>query len=89
MTTVAEVFAGRLRLARIEARISQEECAFRAEMHRTQISLVESAARMPRLETFVRLAGAVEVEPGELLGPIRWRPGVHTLGSFDLGEEDG
>jgi hypothetical protein len=40
------------------------------------------------LETFVRLAGAVEQTPGELLGPIRWTPGVRTPGVLYLGEDD-
>lgn len=88
--TFKEAFGQRLIAARFECgRISQEALAERAEIHRTQISLFETGQRMPMLETFVRLAGAVEQTPGELLGPIRWVPGVRTPGVFDLGTEEG
>jgi len=87
--TFKEAFGGRLIVARFEyGRISQEALAERAEIHRTQISMFETGQRMPMLETFVRLAGAVEQTPGELLGPIRWTPGVRASGVFDFGEDD-
>jgi transcriptional regulator with XRE-family HTH domain len=85
--TLAEGFAERLRVERAKARMSQEECARRAEVNRTQISVLESGKRLPRLETLLKLAGALEVEPGVLIGPARWRPGIHEYGSFDFGEE--
>jgi transcriptional regulator with XRE-family HTH domain len=86
--TLADAFAERLRLARKAAGISQEELAFRAEIHRTQVSLMESGQRLPRLETFVKLAGAVGLGASELLGPIRWDPGVRTAGALILGEDE-
>jgi len=90
VTTFKHAFGQRLVVARFNyGRISQEALAERAEVHRTQISLFETGARQPKPETFVRLAGALEQSPGELLGPIRWTPGVRALGSFDLGEIDG
>jgi transcriptional regulator with XRE-family HTH domain len=86
--TFKEAFGERLLVARFNCgRISQEAMAERAEMHRTQISLIETGQRMPLLETFVRLAGAVEQTPGQLLGPIRWVPGLRAPGSFYLGED--
>jgi transcriptional regulator with XRE-family HTH domain len=87
--TFKEAFGGRLVVARFNCgRISQEALAERAEIHRTQISTFETGQRMPMLETFVRLAGAVEQTPGELLGPIRWTPGVRTPGVFTFGAEE-
>lgn len=86
MTTVPEAFGERLIVARFEhGRISQEALAERAEVHRTQISLYETGRREPLLGTFVKLAGALGMEPAELLGPIRWAPGLRTPGVFDLG----
>jgi transcriptional regulator with XRE-family HTH domain len=82
--TFKEAFGERLLVARFNLRLSQEACAERAGVHRTQISLIETGQRMPLLETFVRLAGAVGQSPAELLGPIRWVPG--SPGHFDLGE---
>jgi transcriptional regulator with XRE-family HTH domain len=86
--TFKEAFGERLIVARFNyGRISQEATAERAGIHRTQISLIETGQRMPLLETFVRLAGAVDLAPAELLGPIRWVPGADGHGHFDLGEE--
>jgi len=84
--TFKEAFGGRLIVARFDyGRISQEALAERAGIHRTQISMFETGQRMPLLETFVRLAGAVDQTPCELLGPIRWVPG--SPGCFHLGDE--
>lgn len=54
--------------------MSQEVVAERAEIHRTQISLLEGGRRQPLMETLLRLAGALEV-PGEmLLEGVAWKP---------------
>jgi transcriptional regulator with XRE-family HTH domain len=85
--TFKEAFGERLIVARFNyGRISQEALAERAGTHRTQISVIETGRRMPMLETFVRIAGAVEQAPGELLGPIRWMPG--SPGAFYFGDDD-
>jgi transcriptional regulator with XRE-family HTH domain len=87
--TFKQAFGERLVVARFNCgRLSQEALAERAEIHRTQISLFETGQRMPKLETFVRLAGAVEQTPGELLGPIRWVPGTRSPGFLLLGEDE-
>jgi transcriptional regulator with XRE-family HTH domain len=46
--------------------MSQEELANRAQLHRTEISLIERGLREPRLRQIVKLAGSLEVEVGEL-----------------------
>jgi transcriptional regulator with XRE-family HTH domain len=46
---------------------SQEALAFRAEVHRTEISLLERGKRDPGVNMTLRLAGALGVDPGELL----------------------
>jgi transcriptional regulator with XRE-family HTH domain len=84
--TFKQAFGDRLVVARFEhGRISQEALAERAGIHRTQISAFETGQRMPLLETFVRLCGALDREPADLLGPIRWNPG--SPGYFYLGED--
>ena len=47
--------------------VSQEELAFRANLHRTYISGVERGVRNPTVVTLGRLAQALQVEPEELL----------------------
>lgn len=77
-----ERVAENLRIARKHADLSQEEVGVRASLHRTEISLLERATRLPRVDTLVKLAGALGVEPGELLNGIAWEPGETRPGSF-------
>ena len=65
-----ERFARNLREHRQRAGLSQERLGFRANLHRTEISLLERGAREPRLSTIVRLARALGVEPSDLLDGI-------------------
>jgi transcriptional regulator with XRE-family HTH domain len=67
-------FASNLRRLRAAADLSQEGLAFRAGMHRTQISLLESGERMPRVETLIKLAAGVGATPNDLLEGIDWDP---------------
>ncbi len=66
-------FAGNLIVARGRLDLGQDEIAERSGLHRTQISLLERGLRQPRVDTIVRLAGAVEVKPCELLAGMAWR----------------
>lgn len=52
--------------------LSQQSAADRAGLHRTHVALVEAGQRLPRLDTIVKLAGAVEVEPCALLMGMAW-----------------
>ncbi len=56
-----------LRRIRNERGYSQEALAFRAEVHRTEVSLLERGKRDPGVNMTLRLAGALGVRPGELL----------------------
>jgi transcriptional regulator with XRE-family HTH domain len=63
-----------LRRIRKERGYSQEELAFRAEVHRTEISLLERGKRDPGVNMTLRLTGALGVAPGELLGGATFVP---------------
>ena len=63
-------FAANLRSAREAASLSQEALADAANMHRTEISLLERSGREPRLMTIVRLARALDRQPATLLEGI-------------------
>ena len=67
---VSERFAANLRRFRQAAGISQEELAFAAEIHRTQVSFIEGGHRMPRLDTLVKLAGALGVTANDLVDGV-------------------
>lgn len=83
--TVAAQFGRRLRACRIRTYVTQEELAERAGLHRTAISLLERGARMPRVDTLLRLAAALEVEPADILAgvyvqlPERMSTSIETL----------
>ena len=71
---IAQRFAKNLIRYRKRAGITQEELAWRASIHRTQIGLIERGRRSPRLSTLVKLAGALSVPPDRLLEGISWEP---------------
>jgi transcriptional regulator with XRE-family HTH domain len=73
--TVAERFGANLLRCRRRVRLSQEQTALRASLHRTEIGLLEHGERLPKIDTLMKLAGALEVAPAELLAGIEWLPG--------------
>lgn len=86
-------FAANLRRLREAAGLTQEELSFRAAIHRTQISLLENGARLPRFETLIKLAGALDATPNDLTDGITWEPVVAITGGLSVtppeGGEDG
>lgn len=81
-------FGENLRRSRPLMDLSQEELGQRASLHRTEIGKLECGHRLPRLDTIVKLAGGLEIAPGDLLVRMRWWPGRPSeLGSFDLAYE--
>jgi transcriptional regulator with XRE-family HTH domain len=64
----------RIRRRRRFIDMTQEELAFRSEVHRTQFSLIENGRRMPRLDTLIRIGTALDLSPCQLLEGIRWEP---------------
>ena len=75
-------FAENLRRCRKGADLSQEQLGLRSSLHRTAIGLLERGARMPRIDTLVKLAAALEIPPGELIEGIAWTPGDARPGEF-------
>ncbi|ANF31468.1 hypothetical protein A0130_07125 [Leifsonia xyli] len=63
----AEVFGRRVREARIALGLSQEDIAGLADMHVTNYGRVERGEANSELHTIVRLATALNVDPGELM----------------------
>lgn len=84
---VAERFGRNLVRARERAGMTQQEVGSRASLDRSQLGVMERGERLPRIDTLIRLAGALEVSVDELLAGIVWRPGRRLPGSW--GESDG
>jgi transcriptional regulator with XRE-family HTH domain len=83
---VASRFGENLLRCRKRANLSQDELGIRASLHRADISLLERGIEMPRVDTLLKLAGALSISPSELVEGIDWTPG--TSGSFSVAERD-
>jgi XRE family transcriptional regulator, regulator of sulfur utilization len=80
--SIARQFGDNLSRLRERTGITQEDLAFRASLHRTEIGLLERGGRIPKIDTLAKLAGALEVEPGALFDGIKWESGKVRLGRF-------
>lgn len=70
---------------RERANLSQEELAFRASLHRTEISQLERGMRLPRIDTLLKLSGGLGMAPEALLDGMAWNAGQITPGGFSVG----
>lgn len=81
----AERLGRNLFMARRRAGFSQEELGVLACLHRTEIGFIEGGRRLPRVDTLVKLASALDVRAEELLDGIEWtipapsRPGAFAV----------
>jgi len=80
---LAERFGKNLRRARKAAGMSQEAVAIRASVHRTEVGLLERGERTPRIDTALKMAGAVGVPLADLVDGIAWTPGETQRGQFE------
>jgi transcriptional regulator with XRE-family HTH domain len=72
--SVAKGFGEKLRKAREEAQLSQEELAYLGGVNRTLVGQLELGRHSPRLDTVIKLAGALGIEPCQLISDVRWTP---------------
>jgi len=79
---VAQRFGDNLRRVRRRKGLSQDELAARASLHRTEIGMLENGQRVARITTMIQLAGAMNVDPAELIAGIGWTPGGVLGGNF-------
>ena len=83
---VATRFGRNLHRCRRRAAMSQEELGALAALHRTEIGMLENGTRLARVDTLMKIAGALAVSPTELLEGIDWIPGNSSDGSFSISE---
>lgn len=81
---VAIRFGKNLARARRRAALSQEELANRASLHRTEVGMLEHGQRVARIDTVIKLSGAMAIEPGDLLDGIHWTPSDVSGGGFSF-----
>lgn len=85
MMEVAQRFGENLRRLRKGAGISQEELGLRCSLHRTEIGLLERGARIPRIDTLIKIASGLGVRIDcALFDGIGWTPATVETGSFRI-----
>ena len=67
-------FGERVRSLRLERELTQEQLAAMAGMHFSAIGHIERASRSSTLETVLKLAQALQVQPRELVPDINLQP---------------
>ena len=67
LNETTRVFGERVRARRLELGLSQEAAAVRCGIHWTQLGKVERGQRSLRLETIVKIAGGLGIDPGKLV----------------------
>src|SRR5215212_1707437 len=83
---VAVRFGRNLFRCRRRAAMSQEELGALASLHRTEIGMLEQGTRLARVDTLMKLAGALSISPLELLDGIHWTPGSSASGNFTISD---
>ena len=82
---VAQRFGENLRRLRKGAGVSQEELGLRCSLHRTEIGLLERGARVPRIDTLIKIASGLGVRIDcKLLDGISWNPATTEAGGFKI-----
>jgi transcriptional regulator with XRE-family HTH domain len=82
MDDLSRRLASNLKRLRKAEGLSQEELAARASLHRTEIGLLERGIRKPRLDSLLKLAGALGTDANALVEGIHWVPVAPRRGAF-------
>jgi transcriptional regulator with XRE-family HTH domain len=75
-------FGPNLRRWRTERGYSQEKLAQLADLHRTEIGLLERGEREPKLGIITKLAGALAISPTALFEGLEFVPSEDGQGHF-------
>lgn len=86
---IATRFGQNLARCRRQAGFSQEELGVLSSLHRTEIGMLERGVRLARIDTLIKLAGAMEIPPGDLLEGLDWLPAGPRVGRFRVSEDVG
>lgn len=66
MSVIAEKVGARIKMLRVERRLTQEQLAFEADMHPAYIGQIERGEKSPTLDTLEKIVKALDVEFSEL-----------------------
>ncbi len=77
---VRGLIGGRIRWIRRDQELSQEALAFRASIHRTQVTLIERGMRMSGPDTLIKIAGGLGVPFPVLTEGVAWEVDERGIG---------
>lgn len=80
----AQQVGANLRRIKAEKGLSYTQIAERAELHRTHVGLIMKGKRALRIDSLVRLAGAIDVPVAALLEGILWEPDPKGGGRYRI-----
>lgn len=75
-TGILLILGDRLREARKQAGLSQEELAHRSGLHRTYISLVERGGRNISMLNLLTITGVLGVDPADIVQGLSRKPNL-------------
>ncbi len=78
---------GQRQSARLRPGAEPRAAALGANLHRTEVGMLERGTRLPRLDTLLKIAGALDLEMNELVEGMGWTPSDPRVGRFQVGEE--
>ena len=81
-------FGPNLRHWRVKRGYSQEKLAQLADLHRTEIGLLERGEREPKLGIITKLAGALGVSPAVLFEGLEFVPSDSGHGHFTYADHE-
>jgi CheY-like chemotaxis protein/DNA-binding Xre family transcriptional regulator len=87
-STIQSQFGAAIRAQRLRLGVTQEELAWRADMHRTYLAGIERGARNITLRSIANLARALEVSVGDLLARTAERTRALPPGEILLVEDN-
>jgi transcriptional regulator with XRE-family HTH domain len=79
-------FGVNLRRLRRRSGLTQEQLALLAEMDRVHISNFENGKRTPRLDTLLKLMGALDCRADELVEGLAWKPDLMAYGRWEVAD---
>jgi transcriptional regulator with XRE-family HTH domain len=85
---IPKTFGCKIRTLRERAGLTQEQLAHRARLHRNYIGGIERGERNPSLLNIVKLATALVVDAGELLGGLTELPRRRSHGGKRRTEQE-
>ena len=79
---IAEILGNNLARHRLAQGLTQDDVAYRAGLHRTEVSLLELGKRLPRADTLFEILGALGMDLRDAYEGAAWTPFEGKSGGY-------